>query len=404
VRIAFIRCVWRARRFDHWLILCAVFIAFAAGPNLAHAQQLCLGTRSRAELAHDQGELRKLLNERNFEALEAQFSERQTGYERGIYDEEKLYYSYQTFDTPSSALPPLLQEWSRRYPKSRAARVALAINQIALGSAARGHALSAETSDEQTAAMRKFMSAARANLRASFALTAKPTMAYAAAIDVERFIGAREGADQLLAKALKVAPDSVYVRQRYFQAIDPRWLGTVADITKALNEIGDSDLPESSQRFLKYETTLRLGGAFLTFKQYELAAELYREAVPYCVLAEPWRALAELYNETGQWREAVDALGHYLAIEPGQAWALRREAYAQERLGDWEQAIPLYRDAAERGDDYAENAYGWSLYEGRHVKRDLDAAITWFQASARQGNEKARINLERALREKAQSN
>jgi TPR repeat protein len=111
--------------------------------------------------------------------------------------------------------------------------------------------------------------------------------------------------------------------------------------------------------------------------------------------------LSNLYNDTEQWKDAFDALDNYLRLEPDTAWAIRRKAYAYQRLGDWDHANPLYLGAAELGDSYAANAYGWSLYTGQGMTRDLDAAIKWFRVSSNQGDANAKVNLVRALREKS---
>jgi TPR repeat protein len=137
------------------------------------------------------------------------------------------------------------------------------------------------------------------------------------------------------------------------------------------------------------------------FKEPDLAEAAMRAASTQCVLADPWRSLANLYNDSGQWKQALEALEKYRAIEPDEAWAIRRQAYAHERLANWSVALPLFKEAADKGDSYAQNAYGWQLYEGTHVPRDLDAAIKWFRLAADRGDDNARVNLARALREQA---
>lgn len=91
------------------------------------------------------------------------------------------------------------------------------------------------------------------------------------------------------------------------------------------------------------------------------------------------------------------ALDEYLQRDPGQAWAIRRKAYAWQKLDEPEHALSFYRQAAELGDAYAQNAYGWHLMEGIGTPKNTREAIKWFRAAAQQGNADAHVNLKTAL-------
>ncbi len=382
------------------LALCLAGIV-ATLPGNVSAQEICVGKVTATDAEADARYLWKLLHDRSFETLESEFRDRQQGYEHGTYSEEKLIYSFGAFDSPTHSITPLLEEWVNGHKESYAARVSLAFHQISVGRALRGGKASSQTSDEQFKAMKTSMREAESNLNSSFSLTQKPIVAYVLAIEVQRFIGTRKSLEAVYQRALKIDPASAYVRQSYLRAIDPRWHGTRADMIKALDGIADSDLPNDTKRFLKYEGFMSLAGAHLMLKQPDLAESAMQIAATQCVLADPWQSLANLYNESGQWEKELGALERYRAIKPDEAWAIRRQAYAHERLANWPLALSLYKEAAEKGDAYAQNAYGWQLYEGVHVPRDVEAAFKWFRMAADRGDENARVNLAQALREGA---
>ena len=369
-------------------------------PGLASAQAICVGKVRDADAQSDSRYLWKLLRDRKFETLESEFRDRQQGYERGTYSEEKLIYSFSTFSSPSNSITPLLEEWVNTHEKSYAAHVALAAHQKAVGHQLRGSKVRSQTSDEQFKAMTTWMRKAESSLQSAFELTQKPLAAYVFAIDVQRFLGPRESIDGLYQQALKIDPQSAYARERYLWVLDPRWHGERSDIPNELQRIADSKLPDATKRFLAYEGLMSLAGAHLTLKEPDLAERAMQTAAKQCVTAGPWQGLANLYNEQGQWEKALGALEKYRALEPNESWAIRRQAYAHERLAHWPLALQLYKEAAEKGDSYAQNAYGWQLYEGTHLPRDLNGAIKWFRTAADNGDENARANLDRAVRER----
>ncbi|MBK6598875.1 MAG: sel1 repeat family protein [Proteobacteria bacterium] len=247
--------------------------------------------------------------------------------------------------------------------------------------------------------MQEALRNAHANAQRAIGMTRIPVSAYALAMRIERFLGSRASVDKQYARAINAIPDSTYVRRAYLLAIDARWYGSLADVAGQLREYEQSPLPELSRRFLAYEGTMQLGETFLTSHQDDAAAEMFRLAAPMCAVAESWERLADLYNRTKQWQNAIEALDRYLEMAPAKAWAIRRQGFAYEQLGDWRQANVHYKSAAELGDAYAQNSYGWSLYTARGVTRNITEAIRWFRAAAGQGNANARVNLEAALSE-----
>jgi tetratricopeptide (TPR) repeat protein len=383
-----------------WLLI-AQLALFSMLPQVASAQQECVGKTTEAANAADRKYLWKLLQERDFKTLESEFRERQRRYESGAAtdSEEPLIRAFFTFHSPSAAITPLLEEWQKSNPKSYAARVALAFHQAALGSTLRGSKAASQTSEEQMDAMTDAMVKAGSILGPSFDMTAKPIASYVLALEIARYVGKRESIDAIYQRALKADPKSAYARQRYLLAIDQRWHGSAEDVAAEIERARNSDLPADTKHFVAYQGYMTLAGAHAMMKEPDLRERALWAATPECVYANPWQDLATLYNDTGQWKKALDALDKYLALKPDQPWAIRRLAFAHERLAEWPVALELYKKAAEQGDAYAQNAYGWQLFTGDHTTRNLEEAIRWFRSAADKGDANAKVNLEQALRQ-----
>ena len=382
-----------------WIRLVVVLIAAGLFQvETAHAQESCVGKFSEAEMTAERRQIWNLLRERQFDKLDAELLDRQQRYEHGTYTEEHLVNAFSTFDSSSNSIRPFLEEWLRTHKDSYAAHVAMGSHQVAVAMELRGHKIGGETSDDQFKEMIAWMRKAESTLTESFSLTAKPIMTYVLALQVERYMGTRDSIDELYQRALEVDPNSAYARRYYLWGIDPRWLGEPDDLAKEIERVRASGLPDDTKHFVIYHGFILLAGANTLFKKPDQVERALLAASRECVFTRPWEDLANLYDEQQQWKQALGALDKYLALKPDEAWAIRRQAYAHQKLGEWSVAIPLYKTAAEKGDDYAQNAYGWWLYRGEHTPRDLEAAIKWFELAAKQGNETARVNLAEALR------
>jgi tetratricopeptide (TPR) repeat protein len=379
-------------------ILCLLStIANLALAGLAHAQALCDGSRGWSEMRADQQQLASLLKSRQFSALESALQDRQEQYEGGHYRDEDLSWSFDTFNRSDPAWTPLIEEWFDKYPRSYAARLGRAIHKMALGYAARGDKFRDKTSNEQFAALGRLLQAADKDLRISRTLTQKPTISFVYQIDIEKAIGDRASVDATLAEALKIAPESAMVRASYAAAISPKWQGSFSDLTAFGRAVQASNLGKSAKAYVTFVVEQEQGMAYWAAKEYDAAAEHYRKAAQYCKLSWPWRHQANMFNEAHRWQDALNALERYLELEPDQAWAIRRKGYAYQQLRQMTKAVAFYKEAADLGDSYAQNAYGWYLLEGRVVPKDLPTAIRLFRAALEQGNEEAGANLRAAL-------
>lgn len=365
-----------------------------AGP--CHAQELCACSRTTTQIETDQAAIHRLIRARDFRALEADLARRQADWVKGNYSEEALVYAFEAFNVRDVSLQPLLTEWQQTIPDSAAAAAGRGIHAMALGRASRGRELRNETSEAQMEAMRQWMSVAQDQLRLARQLDPQLLPAWGRGITVEQYVGNRASADALYRDGLKVAPLSVSLRERYLLAIDARWFGSSEQVVKFLDDVLASDLPAAAKRHLLYTGFTQLAGTADTFDKQDESTRLYREAAPLCEFSSTWQTLAYRYHDAGNWPEAIESLDQFLRLKPNNRWAMRRKAVALGKLQRWDEALPLYAAAAEAGDTYAQNAYGWYLMKGEHVPQDLPAAVKWLERAAAGGDKNAVTNLDQA--------
>ena len=68
-------------------------------------------------------------------------------------------------------------------------------------------------------------------------------------------------------------------------------------------------------------------------------------------------------------------------------------ALAAYERGDYVQAMKLFRQLAERGNQWAQRRVGSMYAEGKGAPQDYQEAVKWYRLAAAQGNQFAQINL-----------
>ena len=61
--------------------------------------------------------------------------------------------------------------------------------------------------------------------------------------------------------------------------------------------------------------------------------------------------------------------------------------------GNYEQAIKIFRVAAEKGDKHAQHCLGVLLHKGLGIKQNHEEAFKWLQLAAKQGLSQANFDL-----------
>jgi uncharacterized protein len=61
--------------------------------------------------------------------------------------------------------------------------------------------------------------------------------------------------------------------------------------------------------------------------------------------------------------------------------------------GDHEEAVKLFRVAAENGDKFSQHCLGVMLYKGRGIKENYTEGFKWLNLAAKQGFSQAKLDL-----------
>src|SRR5215475_9369609 len=125
-----------------------------------------------------------------------------------------------------------------------------------------------------------------------------------------------------------------------------------------------------------------------------LLAILYLLGTSGFAAANPFDDASAAY-ERGDYIQAMK-LFHQLA-EQGQQWAQRRVGlmYAEGKgvPQDYEEAVKWYRIAATREDEWAQMRLGSIYAEGKGVPQDYQEAVKWYRVAAAQGYAPAEYSL-----------
>lgn len=81
-----------------------------------------------------------------------------------------------------------------------------------------------------------------------------------------------------------------------------------------------------------------------------------------------------------------------LARDPGNPRLMHNLARVLDLTGRLEEAMSLYREAANRGYDWSQNNLGAELLSGVGSPEDMKEGVLWIEKASEQGNRRARVN------------
>ena len=61
--------------------------------------------------------------------------------------------------------------------------------------------------------------------------------------------------------------------------------------------------------------------------------------------------------------------------------------------GNYEEAVKIFRFAAEKGDKFSQHCLGVMLYNGQGIKKDYKESFKWLDLAAKQGLSQAEFDL-----------
>lgn len=306
-----------------------------------------------------------------------------------------LWLELRTSFPGEAAIEPLMQQWRNEYPQSFAAALSSGINYIQLAHTKRGTDFAIDTSSEQFIAMRKEFEKAIVQFNDAIRIKQNSALPIAGLVFIAKNVAGVQQVSSLLAEAEKIDPKNIAARLEAIRAFNPKWGGNPELLESVLNQAQVHGIEPQAQNFLKYSALMEMANYFdISTKEKLKAVEYYRKASSVCESAAPWRKIADAAFVLRDWENRKHASTQVIAYYPTSAADIFNRGWAQEQLGQLEEAIKDYETASQLGNDWAQNNLGWILLEGKHRRQDLNRAKKLFSASAAQGNSKAISNLE----------
>lgn len=376
-----------------------------------------------------QREIAAMIANGDTDALEERLAAFQERYEQGAIGEEELERAFRAFRRVGADAEPVLKEWAENDPESYAAHTALGVYYLWRGIDARGGGFARETPEEKMNAMRVLLGQAEPHLARAQKLTAKPHVSHLSLVTLARYSGDRELGIRNFREGLKVAPQSVSLRQARMGSIEPRWGGSYREM-EALAKSATEELkdPAAAGRVAARIPAYRAWEKQRD-KAYAEALELYNEALrldvrasdarcgrswvlsqlgrheeafqdaqegllrdneaTYCVERVAWAAGYAQNRE-----EAIAITSLAIAIDPRMAQAYNQRGWARQQLGRNKDAVDDYLESAKLGDQWGQLMLGKAYHAGIGVARNPAEGTEWLKKSAAQGNAEAKRMLE----------
>jgi hypothetical protein len=372
-------------------------------PPLFLAVTLALPVHSAATYCNDATGLVKVrkdrmawlarLQGREYAELDTFYGALQREYEAGKKSDSEVEAWFGAFDDAKAGLTPLLEAWVKQYPRSYAARRALAGHLYHVAWARRGYNFAEETSAEKQESMRQVLDRMMDVLNAADALTARPTPSYPYRIPAARILAGPLAAREGYQRAEKLDPLNARSKAAYILAVSPKWKGRREQMDEVM--ANSAAWPEDLARQVGYEMFIALAEGYEMGEKNEEAIRMYESAARNCTAyVAPLVALVRIHKKANDQEGVGAAAQRYVALVPEQSWGYVQLAAAQSRLRRYADSFRNYSKAAEMGDRAGLEGVAWSYAGGHGVKQDMARALDLYLKVNDQGGTHVRPKIE----------
>ena len=216
-------------------------------------------------------ELRGLLLDRAFEALEVRLKELQDRYSRGELSDLQLRTAYRAFDRMPPDAEKALDEWLAYSPKSYFARVTRGYHHRSQAFWQRGTGLARDISVKQWELVHARLKLAEQDMRASLQLHAKPVLSYYVLMDTAGLPCDRKAIDEYFAQSTEIVPHSKLLYNRRLHYLKPRWCGSEGEMEQFIARTSAAGMPPEGIQQLRAIVEDDLGRTLLD-QNFESAA------------------------------------------------------------------------------------------------------------------------------------
>ena len=338
------------------------------------------------------------LQRREYGELDTFFNAMQREYEAGRKTDSQLAAWFAIFDDAKPELTPLLESWAKLYPKSYAARRALAGHLYHVAWARRGYNWSEDTSAEKKESMRQVLDRMMDVLNEGDAFAAKPILSYPLRIPAVRILAGPLAAQEVFQRAEKMDPLNAEAKKAYILVVSPKWGGKREHMDELIAR-GDK-WPEDLARSVGYEMYVALAESYEIARKDEDATRMYESAAKNCpAYVAPLIAMIRLHKKANNQEGVQAAAERYVALIPEQGWGYVQLAAAQSRLRRYPDSFSNYSRAAELNERTGYEGLAWSYAGGYGVKQDLNKALELYLKVNDQGGTHVKPQIEKLRRE-----
>jgi tetratricopeptide (TPR) repeat protein len=380
-----------------WCTSLALVVIQGCAPQTKDSQPHAISSNKAPSPPPLQSETLALLNAGKFAELDRRFSEIQADYRDNVVSDEQLRNSFRVFYDTDAALEVKYDAWIAKFPKSYVAHLARGIYHRKTGQKRRGGEIIANTTDSQLQGMDAAFAIAMQDLETSAALDKRPLLTYFNEISIAILEGDTRALRALLDQSLRVDPQNVIIRHEYMISLEPRWGGTVEQMSGFLEESRNAGLSKPKLQLLEAVIISDRADGFKDAGDYPAAEREYRNAVALGG-DDCFKCLASVLLLQNKPQEAIPFLSRVINEDPrdDENLALRGQTYLQ--IGNASAGTADMLAAAAMGNVYAENAVAIDYMTGANgIPRDPDTGLGWFRKCAAQGNQQCVENVKRTL-------
>jgi tetratricopeptide (TPR) repeat protein len=380
----------------------------ALAPKGAPAFELCEPGKSEAFYLSIKP-LEDLAKDKKFEELDRQMNAMLAAYDAGKMSDQLVHRALLRYYSAHVGWDPLLREWMAKYPRSRAARIALGYHLTARGWGARGSEYANKTSREQFEEAERYFRQALKVFDEADSLGGKPTLSIAQRIGISRTAPALGlDAERLYRDAIKAYPDTLQVRIRYLEMSEPKWGGSFRQMESVIDDA--KGMSRSDRSYIEYLVYQRMASAYWCAEggcgsasgsrtSGEFAKQVigyYEKSIPLCPGLDASLAYLMRYHEGRRdYPALVASASRMIERFPRDAKALYMRGEGYSNLGRYKEAFADISRAAELGDAYSHKELAWFYETGTAVPKDVRKAIDLYLIADRGQIEGARAEAER---------
>jgi tetratricopeptide (TPR) repeat protein len=336
-------------------------------------------------------ELRRMLQNEQFEQLNFILEEYQNLFEGGSGNECKVYDAYRAFDITVPSYEDFFKKWIIAYPDKYQPYLAIAQYYYARGWENRGYKWAKDTPEEQFEGMRICFSKAEENLKIALKINPNLIVGYHILIGIYNANGDDIAEDRIIEKASTLFPHSFLIKSDSLWAKEPRWGGSyvmMEDIAKSAEKYCDINPKLAALYGFIYCDQAMI---FRNNKRYGKAIDLFTKAISFGDHWSFYNDRADVYHfYLKQYDRALEDINRSIKLRPtiNESYRMRSRIYFAK--GNYNDSIENLQTAEilRPGDPKTEEWREWAsqnlLNKGHRLfEKDLPGAIENYSLSVK---------------------